>query len=172
MVKIIQIGNKILRQTAESVSVLDITKPKIQKVLKNLSSALNSQDDAVAVAAPQIAVSLRIFAVSGKIFRQDNLNTNNNSAIPMIHPDLFFINPIIIKKSRINKVIEEGCLSVRGVYGNVRRAVEVMIEAYNEKGEKFTMRASDLLAAIFQHEIDHLNGILFVDKAKDLRKIL
>jgi len=172
MVKIIQIGNKILRQTAESVSILDITKPKIQKVLKNLSSALNSQDDAVAVAAPQIAISLRIFAVSGKIFKEDSLNVTVDNAIPVIHPDLFFINPVIIKKSRTSKIIEEGCLSVSGVYGNVRRAVEIMIEAHNEKGEKFTMRASDLLAAIFQHEIDHLNGILFVDKAKDLRKIL
>jgi len=172
MVKIIQIGNKILRQTAERVSVIDITKPKIQKVLKNLGGALNSQDDAVAIAAPQIAVSLRIFAVSGKVFKEDSLNITGIPIVPVIPPDLFFINPVIIKKSRTSKIIEEGCLSVRNVYGNVRRAVEVTIEAYNEKGEKFTLRGRDLLAAIFQHETDHLNGILFVDKAKDLKRVL
>lgn len=169
MVKIIQTGNKILRQTAKSVSVSDIIKPKIQKVLKNLSSILSSQNDAIAIAAPQIAVSLRIFVISAKIFNEDY---GNKTDTPIFYPNLFFINPVIKKKSKNNKIIEEGCLSVRGVYGNVSRAVEVMIEAYNEKGEKFTMRADGLLAAIFQHEIDHLNGILFVDKAKDLRKIL
>ncbi len=100
MVKIIQTGNKILRQTAKSVSVLDITKPKIQKVLKNLSSILSSQNDAIAIAAPQIAVSLRIFVISGKIFKEDSVNKTD---APIFYPNLFFINPVIKKILRTIK---------------------------------------------------------------------
>jgi peptide deformylase len=65
----------------------------------------------------------------------------------------------------------EGCLSVRPLYGKVRRATRATIEAYNENGKKFTKEGVGLLAHIFQHETDHLNGILFIDKAKNLQEI-
>jgi len=68
--------------------------------------------------------------------------------------------------------MNEGCLSVRPLYGKVRRATRATVEAYNEKGKKFKMEGTGLLAHIFQHETDHLEGILFTDKAKDLREIL
>ena len=65
----------------------------------------------------------------------------------------------------------EGCLSLRWLYGNVNRKKKVTIVAYNEKGERFQRGASGLLAQIFQHENDHLDGILFTDKAKDVEDI-
>ena len=68
--------------------------------------------------------------------------------------------------------MQEGCLSVRPLYGKVRRATRTTIEAYNEQGKKFIMNGSGLVAHIFQHETDHLDGILFIDKAKDIQKIL
>jgi peptide deformylase len=68
--------------------------------------------------------------------------------------------------------MEEGCLSVRYLYGKVRRSKKATIEAYNEHGKKFTAGASGILAQIFQHETDHLNGILFIDKAKQIEEIL
>ena len=67
--------------------------------------------------------------------------------------------------------MEEGCLSVRPLFGKVRRATRATVEAYNERGEKFTMEGTGLLAHVFQHEIDHLEGVLFIDKAKNLREI-
>jgi peptide deformylase len=67
--------------------------------------------------------------------------------------------------------MEEGCLSVRPLFGKVRRATRATIEAYNEHGEKFTMEGSGLLAHVFQHETDHLEGVLFIDKAKNLREV-
>jgi peptide deformylase len=123
-----------------------------------------SQDDAVAVAAPQIGVPKRLFAVSGRIF--DNFEKKENP-----RPDLIFINPEIIKISKDKKVMTEGCLSVRYLYGKIRRASRATIRAYDEKGEKIERGASGLLAQIFQHETDHLNGILFTDSAKDLQDI-
>ena len=67
--------------------------------------------------------------------------------------------------------MEEGCLSVRYLYGKVSRANQATIEAYDEKGKKFQRGGTGLLAKIFQHEVDHLNGILFIDKAKNLEEI-
>ncbi len=172
MVEIVQDGNKTLRQIAKEVPVSEIIKPKIQKILKDMSDALDSQNDGVAIAAPQIDVSLRIFIVSGKIFDKEFIDGTSNFSSIKTNPNLFFINPIITKISKDKKIMDEGCLSVRPIYGKVRRATRATVEAYNEKGKKFKMNGSGLLAHIFQHETDHLEGILFTDKAKDMREIL
>jgi len=173
MVEIVQTGNKVLRKIAKEVPVSDIKKSKIQKIISDMNEALNSQYDGVAIAAPQIAVSLRIFIISGKIFDEDFIRGEGTNIKNKIyrHSNMVFINPIIKKISKDKKLMTEGCLSVRPIYGKVRRATKVTVEAYNEKGEKFTMSASGLLAHAFQHEIDHLEGILFTDKAKNLEKI-
>jgi len=162
MVKIVQNGHKILREKAKLVPISDINKPKIQNIIKDMRDSLSQEYDGVAIAAPQIAVSLRIFVISKKIIEEAyKLKIDND----------VFINPVITKISRDKKIMEEGCLSVRPWYGKVRRASKAMIEAYNERGEKFEMLGSGLLAQIFQHETDHLEGILFTDKAKDLIEI-
>ena len=77
------------------------------------------------------------------------------------------VNPVIIK-SKGEQVCREGCLSVPGVLGDVVRPKEVVVEALNEKGEKIKIKAKDLLAIVLCHEIDHLDGILFTDKATEL----
>lgn len=172
MLEIVQSENPVLRKIAKDVPISSITKPKIKKILSDMSEALNSQYDGVAIAAPQIGISLRIFVVSGKVFDEDFVRGKAPSKIDTYtkirHPNLVFINPIIKKISKDRKLMDEGCLSVRPVYGKVRRATKVTVEAYNEKGVKFTINGSGLIAHIFQHETDHLEGILFIDKAKDL----
>jgi len=172
MVEIVQEGNKTLREIAKEVPVSQIKSADIQKILKDMNEALDSQNDGVAIAAPQIGVSLRIFIVSGKIFDKEFMDGSSNFQSIKAHKNLCFINPIITKISKDKKVMDEGCLSVRPLFGKVRRATRATAEAYNEKGEKFKMNGSGLLAHIFQHETDHLEGILFTDKAKDLREIL
>lgn len=166
MVEIIQKENKILRLISKDVPVSEISKPKIQSILSNMHEALDSQEDGVAIAAPQIGVSLRIFILSKKIFEYTN-NYNKDKT----YSNMVFINPIILEISKDKKIMEEGCLSVRPIYGKVRRATRATIEAYNEKGEKFTMQGSGILAQAFQHETDHLEGILFIDKATNLIEV-
>jgi len=173
-VEIIQNGDPLLRKTSKEVPVESIAKPKIQKILTEMNEALDSQHDGVAIAAPQIGVNLRIFIISGKVFNDDFMRGAplplKNEISKKIHPNLIFINPIIKKISKDKKLIDEGCLSVRPIYGKVRRATKSTVEAYNEKGKKFIKDGSGLIAHIFQHEIDHLDGILFIDKAKNLRE--
>jgi peptide deformylase len=170
--KIVQKGEPVLRETARNVPVTEIGSPMIQEIIENMKIALDSQDDGVAIAAPQIGVPLRIFVVSRKaevIMR--GIEEISDAELKKI-PDTVYINPEIKKLSRTKAVLDEGCLSVRYLYGKVKRAEKVTITAYDENGKKFTKGTSGLLAQIFQHETDHLNGILFIDKADDIVEVL
>jgi peptide deformylase len=107
----------------------------------------------VGLAAPQIGVPLRVFVaeVNKKFYA--------------------FVNPEIVKTSSEEEYFEEGCLSLPGVYGEVRRPSKIVMTALNERGERVKVKAWGLLARVFQHEIDHLNGMLFVDKAERTHRI-
>lgn len=168
--EIIQKGAQTLRKKAKEVNIEKISDPEIQQILKDMSEALFAEKDGVAIAAPQINIPLRIFLVSGHIFDKEAVEKNDKSL--KTSPDIVFINPEIIKLSQKKEWLDEGCLSVRGKFGKVRRATKATVSAYNEKGEKFVRGGSGLLAQIFQHEIDHLDGILFTEKAKHLQDIL
>jgi peptide deformylase len=175
MKKIVQKDDKVLREKAKEIPIKDIKSLKIKRVLREMSLALKSQDDGVAIAAPQIGYSLSIFVVSGKIFHKDYIKGEKEfKKIPEeeIPKDLIFINPKISRLSREKEWVPEGCLSVRWLYGKTYRSKKVMITAYDENGKKFIRGASGLLAQIFQHETDHLNGILFIDHAKDIKEEL
>ena len=175
MKKILQKEAKILREIAKEVSVESITFPKIQKIIDEMKKALFSQDDGVAIAAPQIGHSLRIFVVSGKvqsIIKESKTKEDMDEDLEKNIKDMVFINPTIKKLSKEKITVEEGCLSVRYLYGKVMRAKKAEITAYDEGGKKFVKGASGLLSQIFQHEIDHLNGVLFIDKTKYVEEIL
>ena len=153
-----------MRKIAESIPISEVTSQKIQRVIAEMKAALASQEDGVAIAAPQIGYPLRIFVVSGKV-----AVLQKKSKEPV--SNMVYINPVILKLSKEKTSVEEGCLSVRYLYGKVERASKTTIEALDENGKKFRKGASGLMAQIFQHETDHLNGILFVDKAKYLEEI-
>ena len=157
--KILQKDNPILRKKSEEIEIKKISSPRIKKLIQEMRETLNAEETGVALASPQIGINKRLFIVSEKIFK--NRKTEN----------LVYINPKIIKLSKKKSWKEEGCLSVKNIYGEVERSNNCTIEAYNEKGEKFERGAGGLLSQIFQHETDHLDGILFIDKAKDLKEI-
>ncbi len=170
--KIVQKENKVLRQIAKEIPVREIATLKTQKIVKEMSAALKSQSDGVAIAAPQIGYPLSIFVVSGKIFHEKFLRGEDMRKVPEneILNDLVFINPKISKLSREKDWVPEGCLSVRWLYGQTHRSKKATITAYNETGKKFVRGASGLLAQVFQHETDHLKGILFIDHAKEIKE--
>lgn len=167
MTDIVQKENKFLREIAQPVPVEKIATKEIQEVIKKMKDAMHGEDDAVGIAAPQIGVSLRIFIVSGGVFPR---GSDPQTGLPLPGDDIVCINPELTKLSRDKQKLDEGCLSVRWWYGFVERSEKATITAYNEKGERFTRGGSKLLAQIFQHEMDHLNGILFIDKASALRE--
>ncbi len=175
MKEILQQKEKVLRKVAKEIPLEDITGRKIKKVLKEMSESLATQADGVAIAAPQIGYSLRIFVVSGKIFSPEYVSKRGRKIEEEVliqreetPKDLVFINPKISKLSKEKEWVPEGCLSVRPLYGKTYRSIKATVTAYDENGKKFTRGGSGLLAQIFQHETDHLNGILFIDHAKDV----
>ncbi len=180
-----------LREVAKEIAIKDISSEKIQKTIESMKKTLATQDDGIGLAAPQIGIPLRIFIVSKKIFSgeikiktaknktdeaKEGSEKNSVEKIGALNTkpvdDAVFINPVIVKESKEKKWMDgEGCLSVRWIYGKVRRSTKVTLRAYNEKGQIVERGASGLLAHIFQHEVDHLNGVLFIDKAKDLEQV-
>ena len=137
-----------------------------------MTKALSAAKDGVALAATQIGVPLRVFIVLKEYTENKTAQELKEIKEKKVKPEIVvFINPKITKISKKKQTVREGCLSVVGMFGAITRAEKVTVEAYNEKGEKFSRGASGLLAQIFQHEMDHLNGILFTDTARNLEKI-
>ncbi len=166
-ITIIQKDNPILRKISLPIAIGEIKSAKIKKIISDMKKAVDSQADAVAISAVQISKPIRLFLISKRAFDINNDDLEKKSS----SKDMVFINPKISKSSRSKQELEEGCLSVRYAYGQVERPEKVTVEALDENGKKFSRGFSGLLAQIVQHENDHLDGILFIDKAKNIKEI-
>ncbi len=160
-------SDPVLRDKAALVPIDEIQSKKVRDVIKKMKEAMHAEEDGVAIAAPQIGESFRIFVVNGEALASHRGKSSADAGTKRAE-DLVFINPELVKLSKKKSLMEEGCLSLRWLYGKVRRSEKATIKAYGEKGEKITKGASGLLAQIYQHEMDHLDGKLFIDKAKDI----
>ena len=166
-IKIIQKGNKVLREIAKEVSLENIKSAEARNTIKKMKQAIFENEEAVAIAAPQIGKSSRIFVISEYVFAPKNEEKKKNDFGYIV-----FINPKILKKSREKKILTEGCLSVENIYGAAARADKIKVEACDENGKKFIKSGAGLFSQVIQHEIDHLDGVLFTDKAIILEKIV
>lgn len=139
----------ILRKKCDEVK--EIT-PEIKELVLNMAETM-VKGQGIGLAAPQVGESKRIIIVQ---FEK--------------RPEIF-INPEIIKKSSQSETGEEGCLSLPGLFLKIKRAKKIEVEALNLEGEKITVKTENLSARVFQHEIDHLNGILFIDRISFFQKL-
>lgn len=169
--KIVQNGEPVLRALAKEIPTAEISSKKIKKVISEMKIALSKESDGVAIAAPQIGESLRIFVVAGRVYALKKEEDVEKIMDQKLYRDKTYINPEIIKRSKKEKELLEGCLSVRHIYGKIKRSEKITVKAQDETGKIFTQTGSGLLAEIFQHETDHLNGILFIDNARDLKEL-
>ena len=158
MAKLVPENHQALHTIAEEVTKEEFTDGTVAKILKGMRQAIKTYDAdgyiAVAIAAPQIGISKRIFLVEDQSSEGDRL------------PSIVAINPQILKTSKKTHDLSEGCLSVPEKYGIVKRHTNVTFKAQDENGEWFERGAGSLLAQIVQHECDHLDGTLFVDRAE------
>lgn len=166
--------NPALRHVAREIPVSEIKSKRIKNLISEMKKLLANETYGVALAAPQVGESIRLFIVSGRALARGSRNTPDeikNSEMsshykePAAQSDQIYINPELIKISRTKKEKHEGCLSIRGKWGTVPRAEKASVRAYDEHGHRFTRGASGFLAHIFQHEMDHLEGILYTAKA-------
>jgi len=154
-------GDPVLERLADVIPTEAILEDEQQELFKNMHETLLTQKNGVALAAPQVGVSKRVFIIAPFLFENEEyLN---------LEPQTVCINPKIIWHSKDNKKMEEGCLSIPGVTGFVRRHSRATIEAQDITGKIFQLEATGLMAQIFQHEINHLDGILFDTLATNLK---
>lgn len=145
--------NPILRKISQAVNPDDILQTDFQSFLKDMAETMLKKDGA-GLAAPQVGQNIRVVVIS-----------HNDQVV-------YLINPQITKKSWAKEVEEEGCLSVLNkkgeiIYAPVARHKKINCIYLNEKGEKKKLAAEKLLARVIQHELDHLNGILFIDRLEN-----
>lgn len=164
---IVQEGDPVLRAIAKPVAKKDIGSPALNKLIHKMHKALQPEKYGVAIAAPQVGSSLRLFVVAGRVYIEEG---EEEAQRHEVHPNRVYINPEITRASRAKKDESEGCLSVRNMYGTVKRHERVTLKYIDEHGKPQIENATGLLGHIFQHEVDHLNGILFIDKARDLHE--
>ncbi|MDR2096147.1 MAG: peptide deformylase [Treponema sp.] len=146
---ILTLGNEVLRRKAAPITKID---GETVKTAEELIKALHA-GKGIGLAGPQVGLLQRIFVV------------HIEGDIPRV-----FINPSIIETSQEMVKYEEGCLSIPGVYADVLRPRQIKIQAWNEKGRPFTLEADDILGRVIQHEYDHLEGALFIDRLSEPKR--
>ncbi len=147
--KIVTYGNPVLRKKAQKIKSID---KKIVDLVKEMFETMDaSKVPGVGLSAPQVGISIALF-----IYKLDD----DKGAV---------INPVIVSKTG-EEVKEEGCLSVPGVYGPVKRAEKIIVKGLNIKGKRFKLELDGLKARVFQHETDHFKGIIFTDYIEEIEE--
>ena len=142
--------NPILRK--KSVEIKEIQAKQFQQLCLDMGKTMQKKDG-VGLAAPQIGKNIRLVVI----------NTKDGHVC--------MINPKITKKSWIKEWSEEGCLSVPGIFGKVKRHKKINCKYIDKNSKEVKIIAHGLMARVIQHEVDHLDGVLFIDKAKGIKKI-
>jgi len=148
ILKIIKFPDPILRKKCEEVKEVN---EEIKKLVDDMTETMEKKDG-VGLAAPQVGVSKRVIVVETEKGPKG------------------FINPKTLKKTKETEIDWEGCLSIPGIFLKIKRWKGVEVEALNKEGEKVRIKATGLVARIFQDEIDHLNGILIIDRVSKLER--
>ena len=158
-----QFGNPILRSKAKIVPLKFLKTAKGKTLIKRMIYTMR-RTNGVGIAAPQIGQALQIAVIETR-------PTPTRPKLKHKGP-IVIVNPKITKYSKKKVGDWEGCLSFNGVRGNVPRSKEIAVRYYNEKGEKFIEKVTGLWARIFQHEVDHLNGLVYIDRIEDTKTIM
>ena len=149
--KIITYPNPILSQASQSINLETFDIKKLQKLSRKMIKTMYKADG-IGLSAPQVNQSLRLCVIGQK-----------SGNLPK---DLILINPLIISHSLETVTMEEGCLSLPGVKVSVKRSIWIKVKAVDFDNRPFKFEAHDLFARVIQHEIDHLDGILIIDKSE------
>lgn len=161
LLEIVQLGNPILRQPAEPV--VDFTDANVQGLIDSLL-ATAAAASGVGIAAPQVARPYRLFVVASRP------NPRYPHA-PKMEPTVM-LNPRIIDRSADTVKDWEGCLSIPRIRGLVPRYRTITVEYWDRQGQQQQQQLTDFVARIFQHELDHLNGIVFLDQVESTRELM
>ena len=150
ILSIITAPDRRLKVKSQPVEAVD---EKIRGILNDMLETMYADVGRVGLAAPQVGISLRVLVIG----------------IPE-EEDIVLINPAIVKRKG-ERLIDEGCLSVPGYVGQVKRAESITTKGHNQNGKEIRIKAEGLLAQALEHEIDHLNGVLYFDHLEDIQQL-
>lgn len=167
--EIVQQDHPALREISKEVPKEMFGTKELHGVVSRMIHALEIEPDGVAIACPQIGETWRIVVIHKKAFAINENDEYDPDLEPRNH--LVLINPEITKMSKKTMTVPEGCLSVRWLFGKTRRYDKATVKYQDLAGKIHTRGGSGLMAQIFQHEIDHLNGILFHDHATNVAEL-
>jgi peptide deformylase len=160
LLKIARLGHPAIRQVAASVSPEELTSPAVQGLIDDMVETMRDADG-VGIAAPQVHVSLRIIAIE---VSAASPRYPLQAAVPLT----LIVNPQIVSHSEAIEEGWEGCLSVPDLRGRVPRWTEVEVAGTDRRGAPLRIRASGFFARVIQHEVDHLDGRVYLDRLPDL----
>lgn len=155
--EIVTVPNEVLRRKAHKVTTFD---KELQKVVDDMIQTMR-EAPGVGLAAPQIGLSERLVVVE---YEEDDEKENSPKRLYVV------ANPEIINVTEDTELGIEGCLSIPGLVGEVERSLEIIVRGQNRLGKPVKIKAKGWLARIFQHEIDHLDGVLYTDRAERVWK--
>jgi peptide deformylase len=159
ILKVARLGHPVLRQVAEPIDVEDIRSPEIQRLVDDLIETMREYNGA-GLAATQVHVPKQVCVIEVK----DNPRYPDAEAIPLT----VLINPVVTPLTAEMEEGWEGCLSVPDMRGVVPRYTAVRLEAYDREGNRIDVVAKEFFARVLQHESDHLRGLVYLDRMKDL----
>ena len=143
------------------------SKKQIKKLIANMKITMKKAPG-IGLSANQVGLNLKLFVAQ---IPEKQLELEDEKITLPATEFYAIFNPEIKKISKEKTIMEEGCLSVPGIFGEVKRPEKITIHGFDQNRKRIEIEAEGLLARVFQHETDHLNGILFIDKAKNIRKI-
>ncbi len=160
---VIRMGHPTLRKIAEPVSLSEILSPEFMDLLQDMYDTMKAEGG-IGIAAPQINVAKQVALIELPANSERYGTLETSGLYTIINPEIKIIDPTL-------QGFWEGCLSVPGLRGFVERPRAVEINYINEHGDKKQIIAEDFLATVFQHELDHLTGNLYIDKVSDTTKL-
>jgi peptide deformylase len=166
ILKVARMGHPVLRTRAKPLDLADIKSPKIQQLIDDMFETMQEYQG-VGLAAPQVHQGVRLF-VAGFAPRRDNdEDDDEDGGVPL----MALVNPEITVVGDDVQDDWEGCLSIPEVRGRVPRARDIAVKAYDRKGRRIQMNARGFTARVIQHETDHLDGVLFLDRMESLETL-
>ena len=160
--QIVKLPEPILRRKAKPVTKFD---KNLQTLIDDMIETMRDAPG-VGLAAPQVNVSERLIVIEYAEEEEDEEAENAESKPPKPKQLFVMANPEIVKASEEMVMGVEGCLSIPGLMGEVERHQALQVKGLNRRGKPMKLKVDGWLARIFQHEIDHINGVLFIDRAK------
>ncbi|MFA6427385.1 MAG: peptide deformylase [Candidatus Magasanikbacteria bacterium] len=161
MLKIVTIPNKNLRTRSTEIDRDILLSKEIQKFAQDMIPMMYKADG-VGLAAPQVGKNIRLCVIGKEGIKKDSKATVSKNE------DLILVNPVWVKKNKKKNSDVEGCLSVPKTFGSVSRYSDIHVTALDSNGNPMTFDAHGFFARVIQHEVDHLDGILFIDKATNI----